>query len=85
MRLGLSRMINSVQVEQKIIEIWEDVLRTPINDITLDFFMAGGDSLQAFQVIAQIQEYFDIDINIGDLFELATVHELTEYVIKQMS
>lgn len=66
-------------LEEKMIEIWENVLQ--INGIgTKDnFFEFGGDSIKAIQVLAKLEKY-KYKLDIGDIFEYQTIIELSKQV-----
>lgn len=57
-------------------EIWADVLG--ISEISRqdDFFMLGGHSLVATQVISRIRETFDLNLPLRTIFELTTLEKL---------
>lgn len=60
--------------EQRVIDVWEEVLgRSPVG-IHDQFFALGGNSLKAIQVVALLGK--DFIININDLFELTDLAAL---------
>jgi amino acid adenylation domain-containing protein len=68
-------------VEQKLTEIWEQVLkRAPIgaND---SFFEQGGDSMMGLELIAKISELLNInELSVIDLFEHPSAREMAQFV-----
>jgi acyl carrier protein len=64
------------ETEKIVGEIWADVLG--IGEISRqdDFFMLGGHSLIATQVISRIRETFDLNLPLRTLFELTTLETL---------
>ena len=54
-------------------QLWEDVLRVAPIGIDDDFFDLGGESLQAFALIARVQDAFGVSLSIRDLFAAGTV------------
>ncbi|MGD1807090.1 SDR family NAD(P)-dependent oxidoreductase [Dapis sp. BLCC M126] len=71
------------QQEEILVEIFQSVLggnKVGIND---DFFELGGDSLVATMLIAKIKQNFTVDINIGEIFNLTTVANFSEYINSQ--
>lgn len=64
------------KTEKIISEIWAEVLG--IDEISRqdDFFMLGGHSLVATQVISRIREAFDLDLPLRTLFEMTTLEKL---------
>ncbi len=58
---------------EKVIDIWVDIIGN--NEINEDdkFFQVGGNSIKAISVMDRINETFDINIKIEDLFRYTTV------------
>ena len=68
------------QIEEIIAGIWVSVLGLEQAGIHNNFFHLGGHSLLATQVIARINEAFQIDLPLSCLFESPTVAVLAERV-----
>ena len=70
------------QVEQSLVRIWKDVLE--LDDIGIDehFFDLGGDSLKLVRVAGAIAALLGRQLQMIDLFRLATVRALAEYLEK---
>jgi amino acid adenylation domain-containing protein len=68
-------------VEQVVAKVWAEVLG--IDDISLDdnFFDLGGHSLLVLQVTARLQDIFDIEVPPVTAFQLATVEQLSAWLI----
>ncbi|MEO3827709.1 amino acid adenylation domain-containing protein [Actinomadura sp. B10D3] len=62
-------------VEERIAEIWTGLLGTTVS-VHANFFQAGGNSIVAIRVIAEIQEAFDIDLQVRTVFENPTIAAL---------
>src|SRR5207247_2071433 len=67
------------ETEQKIAEIWAEVLRRDLNTVSIDdnFFDLGGHSLMATQVVSRIRRTLSIELPLRTLFEHATVSALS--------
>ncbi|MFJ3933884.1 amino acid adenylation domain-containing protein [Streptomyces sp. NPDC090029] len=65
--------------EEVLVEIWSEALGTPVG-IHNGFFRAGGHSLLAARVVAQIQERFDLELPLRTLFEKPTIAQLAEVI-----
>lgn len=70
------------QIEQEIIDIWQEVLGVKIG-IYDNFFELGGDSLTGVTVINKFQQKLSKTIPIAALFEAPNVAELAEYCQKK--
>ncbi len=66
--------------EQKLAEIWSEVLGVERVGINGDFFGLGGHSLAATQVISRLRGIFQIQVPLHILFELPTVTDLAGYI-----
>ncbi|MGI5321203.1 amino acid adenylation domain-containing protein [Actinomadura nitritigenes] len=62
-------------VEERIAEIWTGLLGTTVS-VHANFFQAGGNSIVAIRLIAEIQEAFDIDLQVRTVFENPTIAAL---------
>jgi amino acid adenylation domain-containing protein len=67
-------------VEQKLAEIWSEVLKVERVGIDDDFFELGGHSLLATQVMARIQAEFGIELALRDFFSAPSIRHLAESV-----
>lgn len=56
------------ETDERLIQIWSDVLHLDEIGIHHNFFEIGGHSLLAIQVIARIREAFSIELKVADLF-----------------
>ncbi|MEO0645546.1 MAG: amino acid adenylation domain-containing protein, partial [Cyanobacteria bacterium J06650_10] len=64
------------QLEQQLVEIWQDVLNLDKIGIHDSFFELGGHSLLAAQVISRIQTICQLTLPLSHLFETPTIAEL---------
>ena len=62
-------------IEEKLVEIWREVLRRPAVGVTDDFFALGGDSIQSLQIIARARKR-GLKIRPKQLFQNPTIREL---------
>ncbi|WP_143315168.1 non-ribosomal peptide synthetase [Clostridium sp. HBUAS56017] len=68
------------EIEEKLVDIWSEVLGVEKPGITDNFFELGGHSLKATNVLLKILNTFNVKIKIEDIFEKATVEEMAAYV-----
>ena len=66
--------------EEKLADIWRDVLGGQRAGIHDNFFDLGGHSLLATQVISRIRSAFEIALPFNALFEAPTIAELAERI-----
>lgn len=71
------------QTEEVVIEIWEGVLRRKFG-VTDDFFVLGGDSLNAAQIIHQIQTKMSVTLSLDAFYRHPSVRQLSQYIDKMM-
>ena len=68
------------EAECQIANIWQEVLDIPQVGIHENFFEIGGHSLLIVQVQSKLQEIFDQEISVVDLFRYPTIHSLVQYL-----
>ncbi|UOY87817.1 non-ribosomal peptide synthetase [Bacillus glycinifermentans] len=66
--------------EQKIADIWRDVLGAGQVGIHDQFFELGGHSLKAMTMLAKIHKTFGVEVPLNVLFAKPTVAGLSEYI-----
>lgn len=81
--LETSNVVQMNEIESKINSIWQEIL--DINSIAIDvsFFEIGGNSLNAVKLLGEIEEAFNININISDIFEMNTIERLAKFIEKK--
>ena len=70
-------------VEQKLVNIWEEAFRIQPIGIKDDFFSLGGNSLMATSMVAEIEQVFDKKLNQGIFFEASTIEELATIITQE--
>ncbi|MCK4260292.1 MAG: amino acid adenylation domain-containing protein, partial [Halanaerobiales bacterium] len=68
------------QIEDSIVTIWSEVLNTAKVGIYDNFFELGGHSLKGVSIASKINQKFNIEISLKDIFKSSTVKELAEVV-----
>ncbi|MBD2194867.1 MULTISPECIES: type I polyketide synthase [Calothrix] len=63
-------------IEDKIAEIWQELLGLKQVGVNDNFFELGGDSLIAVQVMSRLRNAFDIQLSVANLFESPTIAEI---------
>ncbi|AFQ15020.1 non-ribosomal peptide synthase/polyketide synthase [Bacillus thuringiensis] len=65
-------------VEELIVSVWSQVLGIKNISVQDSFFEIGGHSLLATQVVSRLQEIFQIELPVRELFEYTTVESLAK-------
>lgn len=75
--------VAEVSVEDKLVQIWSDVLKIDKNQISLtDSFAAlGGNSLRVLALINKIYRELGVNVPLKVVFERRNIRGLTEYVL----
>ncbi|UWG97077.1 amino acid adenylation domain-containing protein [Dehalobacter sp. DCM] len=69
------------EIEERLVRIWEKVLRAERIGTINDFFELGGDSLSAINIIAEIYKEFNVELTLIDIFQASTITELAARII----
>lgn len=77
---GVAYVAPRNEVEEKLIQIWSEVLEVGKIGINDDFFALGGHSLKAIKLVSIIQKELKAEISVGELFIHPTVKELGEHI-----
>ncbi|WCM63688.1 amino acid adenylation domain-containing protein [Paenibacillus polymyxa] len=72
------------ELEARVVEIWQDVLKTDRIGLLDDFFALGGHSLQAMVVLSRITKEFGVNVPLRLLFETPNVREVSRYIRRQV-
>jgi amino acid adenylation domain-containing protein len=70
------------RVEKKLVELWEEVLKTSSPGVRDNFFDLGGHSLKAVILLAKIQKAFAVRVTLAALFRDPTIRGLAGYIEK---
>jgi amino acid adenylation domain-containing protein len=70
----------ATEVEKKIAEIWQEVLELDAVGLDNNFFDLGGHSLLLARVHKRLEETFDRDVELEDLFNYPTVRLLAAFI-----
>jgi len=73
------------ELERGIAQIWQELLGRGKVGLHNNFFDLGGHSLLMIQVHKKLQEKFDLDVTLVDLFTYPTVSSLVRYLSSRRS
>ncbi|MED4404214.1 non-ribosomal peptide synthetase, partial [Metabacillus fastidiosus] len=68
-------------VEVKLVEIWADILGIEDIGINHHFFVSGGDSIKALQIVSRLSR-MNLKLEVKDLFANPKIKNLSKYVKK---
>ncbi|MBP5971505.1 SDR family NAD(P)-dependent oxidoreductase [Brasilonema sp. CT11] len=68
------------EIEFKIAQCWQEVMRVPPLSIHDNFFELGGNSLLAGQVISRLREHFSLELSLQRLFKAPTIATLAQSI-----
>jgi acyl carrier protein len=69
-------------IEEVLAEIWAEILEVERVGIEDDFFVLGGHSLKAIQLISKIRQTLEIEVSVRQLFNHSTISQLTQVMIE---
>jgi tyrocidine synthetase-3 len=78
--LGAEFVAPGNSTEQKIAEIWEELLGIHPIGLHDEFLRLGGNSLLAIKVAAELREAFQIEFPLASLLRSSTVSEIALFV-----
>lgn len=67
-------------IERRIAKIWEKTLKVSPIGLHDDFFVIGGDSLAAVEVMMEVEEEFSIILDPVEILEASTISDLAKMV-----
>ncbi|WP_139487923.1 non-ribosomal peptide synthetase [Brevibacillus dissolubilis] len=66
-------------VEEKLVEVWRDVIGVADIGINHHFFVSGGDSIKALQIMSRLAK-IGLKLEVKDLFANPKIKDLSKYV-----
>ena len=77
-----SVLADSDDVDQVLVQLWQQLLGLEQVDAKTDFFDSGGHSLLAVRLFTEIRKRFNINFGLSTLFEARTIGALAELIRK---
>ncbi|MDP1816120.1 MAG: amino acid adenylation domain-containing protein [Leadbetterella sp.] len=82
--LGLSSGVEYIaprnEIEEKLVKIWQEVLKRDNIGVKDDFFILGGHSLKAVRLISAVQKDFGFKLDIRNLFQNTSIELLAKEI-----
>lgn len=72
------------ELEQLLVEVFEEILNTSQIGVNDNFFSAGGDSLQGTRLAARLSDIFEVSLANTMVFQAPTPAELAEHIEQKM-
>jgi yersiniabactin nonribosomal peptide synthetase len=79
---GLAKRLPETKEEKEMAKIWKAVLSCEEPGATDNFFSHGGNSLKAIQLVNQINDTYQLQLSIQQVFEHATIEKLAALVLE---
>ena len=73
-------MVVDDPLQQKLLNIWSEMLDQPVSDPRADFFDIGGDSLMAVRLFTEIEGELQVQCNPHDFLSQPTVETLAKLI-----
>ena len=67
-------------LQQKLLNIWSEMLNQPVSDPRADFFVIGGDSLMAVRLFTEIERELQVQCNPHEFLKQPTVEVLAKLI-----
>jgi amino acid adenylation domain-containing protein len=78
--LGSEYVAPATDIEQKLADIWKELLQLKTVSIHDNFFQLGGHSLIIMRLISLIRKELQLELTIKDFFQFNTIHSLSKYI-----
>lgn len=80
MATGMEYVAPSNAVEERLVELWKDVLGRDKIGVMDNFFELGGHSLKATKLLSKINKEFELTIELKDVFYSPTIEKLAKKI-----
>ena len=70
-------------LEQRLAQLWRELLKLPAIDPTHNFFALGGDSMKAARLIVRLRKDFALTASLAQVMKHPTVRELAGFLATQ--
>lgn len=70
------------EIEQRLLQLWQELLGMDAISVEDDFFEIGGYSLLAIRMFAQVKQMFQKDLPVSTIFEAPTIAKLAQILRK---
>ena len=71
------------EIEKALVKIWQNIFNKQRVCVQDNFFMIGGDSIKAMQVVSYVYKEIGVKISLGQVFTYPTINLLADEIEKQ--
>ena len=75
----------STPIEEKLAEVWREMLALERVGIHDNFFEVGGHSLLATRLVSHLHNTFQIELSLRTIFEAPTISEQAEIIVQRLA
>lgn len=68
------------EIIDKVLRVWSTILKIEDIETDMNFFDMGGDSLLMVQLCSELNNEFNLDIQIAQLYQYPTIESISEYL-----
>lgn len=68
------------EIEEMVLKTWQSVLTNRCFGVTDNFFLLGGESLSAAQIVRMLEKQFSITLSLQDFYNYTSVRNLSGFV-----
>jgi len=80
MASGITYEAPTNAIEEKLVTIWQEILKIDKIGIRDNFFELGGHSLKATSMVAKIQKEMEVEILLKEIFQEPTIKEISDKI-----
>jgi len=73
------------EIEERLSQVWRDVLNAHQVGIYDNFFALGGDSIRATQLVTRVSKSFQTTLSLRDIFNSPTVADLAVLIVQRQA
>ncbi len=77
---GVQYVAPQNEIEEKLVEIWSEILKKDGIGINHNFFNLGGHSLKAASLVAKIHKELNVEVPLKEVFTNPTIKRLADYI-----
>jgi FkbH-like protein len=68
------------ELQHRLEQVWQDILKLEKIGINLSFFAAGGNSLKAILMVSKLGKELNVQLTLKEVFDHPTIKKLAQYI-----